>query len=106
MDTIRGITSGDVLPAKELGLSLLANLALVAFTSLGLYIVNPAGVSMRLCLVAPIGHLVNSLPLTLGGIGVGESSFNALFKLCGTNGEADALLCPAFGVSLSGASDC
>jgi hypothetical protein len=75
-------------------LSLLANLALVAFTSLGLYIVNPAGISMKLCLVAPIGHLVNSLPLTPGGIGVGESPFNALFKLCGMSGRSRRIVVP------------
>ena len=48
---------------------------------------------MRLALVAPIGHLVNSLPLTPGGIGVGETAFNTLFKLTGMGGGAEALLC-------------
>jgi hypothetical protein len=38
-------------------------------------------------------HLVNSLPLTPGGIGVGETAFHALFKLTGVNGGAEALLC-------------
>lgn len=81
----------SVLPA--LALSLAANLALLASTAVGLYAVNPAGLSMKLCLVAPIGHLANSLPLTPGGIGVGESAFNALFSLTGISGGADALLC-------------
>lgn len=74
-------------------LSLLANLALVVVTGLGLYAVNPASFSTRLALVAPIGHLVNSLPLTPGGIGVGESAFNALFNLAGIGGGAETLLC-------------
>jgi uncharacterized membrane protein YbhN (UPF0104 family) len=74
-------------------LSLLANLALIVVTALGLYAVNPVSFSMRLALVAPIGHLVNSLPLTPGGIGVGETAFNALFKLTGITGGAEALLC-------------
>ena len=43
--------------------------------------------------MAPVGHLVNSLPLTPGGIGVGETAFNALFSLTGMSGGADALLC-------------
>jgi len=60
---------------------------------LGLYAVNPGSFSMRLALVAPIGHLVNSLPLTPGGIGVGETAFNSLFKLTGMSGGAEALLC-------------
>jgi glycosyltransferase 2 family protein len=74
-------------------LSLLANLALIAVTALGLYAVNPLSFSTRLALVAPIGHLVNSLPLTPGGIGVGETAFNALFKLTSISGGAEALLC-------------
>jgi glycosyltransferase 2 family protein len=74
-------------------LSLLANLALILVTALGLYAVNPGFFSMRLALVAPIGHLVNSLPLTPGGIGVGETAFNTLFKLAGMSGGAEALLC-------------
>lgn len=74
-------------------LSLLANLALIIVTALGLYAVNPLSFSTRLALVAPIVHLVNSLPLTPGGIGVGETAFNALFKLTGISGGAEALLC-------------
>jgi uncharacterized membrane protein YbhN (UPF0104 family) len=73
-------------------LSLLANLALIIVTALGLYAVT-LSFSTRLALVAPIGHLVNSLPLTPGGIGVGETAFNALFKLTGMSGGAEALLC-------------
>jgi glycosyltransferase 2 family protein len=74
-------------------LSLLANLALIVVTALGLYALNPLFFSTRLTLVAPIGHLVNSLPLTPGGIGVGETAFNGLFKLAGISGGAEALLC-------------
>lgn len=76
-----------------LALSFLANLTLIAVTALGLYTVNPGGLSWKLGLVAPIGHLVNSLPLTPGGIGLGETAFNALFALTGMRGGADALLC-------------
>jgi glycosyltransferase 2 family protein len=74
-------------------LSLLANLALIVVTALALYAVNPLSFSTRLVLVAPIGHLVNSLPLTPGGIGVGETAFNTLFKLTAITGGAEALLC-------------
>src|SRR5258708_17170431 len=74
-------------------LSLLANLALIVVTALGLYAINPLSFSTRLALVAPIGHLVNSLPLTPGGIGIGETAFDALFRLTGISGGAEALLC-------------
>src|SRR5208283_1931849 len=74
-------------------LSLFANLSLIVVTGLGLYAVSPESFSVRLALVAPIGHLVNSLPLTPGGIGVGETAFNALFRLTGMQGGAETLLC-------------
>jgi uncharacterized membrane protein YbhN (UPF0104 family) len=74
-------------------LSLLANLSLIVVTALGLHAVNPGSFSARLVLVAPLGHLINSLPLTPGGIGVGETAFNALFRLAGMSGGAEALLC-------------
>lgn len=88
---VHGKAQGTLLFA--LLLSLLANLALILVTGLGLYAVNPGSFSMRLALVAPIGHLVNSLPLTPGGIGVGETAFNTLFRLTGMSGGAEALLC-------------
>jgi glycosyltransferase 2 family protein len=83
----RGVLLGALI------LSFLANLALIGVTALGLYTVNPTQLSWKLCLVAPVGHLVNSVPLTPGGIGVGETAFNALFPLTGMTGGADALLC-------------
>jgi uncharacterized membrane protein YbhN (UPF0104 family) len=88
---VRGKAQGTLFFA--LLLSLLANLALITVTALGLYAVDPASFSVRLALVAPIGHLVNSLPLTPGGIGIGETAFNALFKLTGIGSGAEALLC-------------
>ena len=40
----------------------------------------------------PLGHLANTLPLTPGGLGVGEAAFDALFALAGAGGGAEALL--------------
>lgn len=88
---VHGKARGSLVLA--LVLSLLANVALVVVTGLGLHAVNPGAFSVNVALVAPIGHLVNSLPLTPGGIGVGETAFNALFGLTGMSGGADALLC-------------
>jgi uncharacterized membrane protein YbhN (UPF0104 family) len=76
-----------------LGASLLANLLLVFVTMLGVFVVAPSNWTPRMCLVIPIGHIVNSVPLTPGGLGVGEAAFNALFKLTGLGGGAEALLC-------------
>jgi uncharacterized membrane protein YbhN (UPF0104 family) len=76
-----------------LALAIGANLFLIAVTALAVFVLNPANLAPRLCLLIPVGHLVNSLPLTPGGLGVGEAAFNALFELGGLRGGAEALLC-------------
>jgi uncharacterized membrane protein YbhN (UPF0104 family) len=40
----------------------------------------------------PMGFLANTLPLTPGGLGVGEAALNRLFSLAGFTGGAEALL--------------
>jgi uncharacterized protein (TIRG00374 family) len=76
-----------------LGLSLLANLTLIAVTALAILALHPGSMSMKMCLVIPLGDLANNLPLTPGGLGVGESAYNVLFKMAGLEGGAEALLC-------------
>ncbi len=76
-----------------LGTSLLANVCVIGVTALAVLAVNPGGLAMKMCLIIPIGHIVNSLPLTPGGLGVGETAFNALFEITGLRGGAEALLC-------------
>jgi glycosyltransferase 2 family protein len=76
-----------------LGASVVANLCLVAVTALAVLALNSGGLSMVMSLMIPLGHIVNSLPLTPGGLGVGETAFNALFSMAGLGGGAEALLC-------------
>lgn len=93
LETIRTYrhTWGTLLAA--LGASLLANLSLIGVTALGMLTVNPSGLAMKMCLVIPMGYIVNSLPLTPGGLGVGEIAFDALFVLAGLPAGAETLLC-------------
>ncbi len=83
------------LPAllEALGLSLSANLMFIAVMALAVFALHPSSLSTKLFLVVPLGDLANNLPLTPGGLGVGESAYNALFKLAGLQGGAEALLC-------------
>ena len=76
-----------------LAASLGANFSVVVVASLAVLALHPACFSLKMCLVIPMGYIANSLPLTPGGLGVGESAFNSLFKLTGLGGGADALLC-------------
>jgi glycosyltransferase 2 family protein len=76
-----------------LAASLAANLTLVGAIFLAVFLLNPASLSLKICLVVPMGDVVNSLPLTPGGLGVGETAFKALFELAGLQSGAEALLC-------------
>jgi glycosyltransferase 2 family protein len=75
------------------GLSLVANLSLIAVTTLAILVLYPASVTTRVCIIVPLGDLANSLPLTPGGLGVGEAAYNALFRIAGVEGGANVLLC-------------
>ena len=79
--------------AAALGLSMAANLSLIAVTALAIFLLHPASMTMKMCIIVPLGDVANSLPLTPGGLGVGEAAYNALFRVAGLEGGADALLC-------------
>jgi uncharacterized protein (TIRG00374 family) len=53
---------------------------------------NPAAFSWQMSILAPLGFLANTLPLTPGGLGVGETAFNKLFGIAGLTGGAELLL--------------
>lgn len=76
-----------------LAASLASNLTLIAATALAILLIAPNSLSLKMCLVIPMGDVANSLPLTPGGLGVGETAFSALFKIAGLEGGAEALLC-------------
>jgi uncharacterized protein (TIRG00374 family) len=84
------------------GASLLANFLLIFVTMLAVLVVAPSSLAPRMCLVSPVGHIVNSLPLTPGGLGVGETAFDALFNITGLHGGAEALLCSRIWTALVG----
>jgi glycosyltransferase 2 family protein len=92
LETIRvfGRTPGTLFGA--LLLSLLANLSVIVITVLAVLVLDPASLSSKMYMVIPIGHVVNALPLTPGGLGVGETALNALFELTGLHGGGETLL--------------
>ena len=90
--TIRAYRGHPVILAGAFAASLLSNLSMIAVTALAIELLYPGSLSLRMSLVIPMGDIANSLPLTPGGLGVGESAFNALFKLTGLQGGAEALL--------------
>lgn len=74
-------------------LSLLANFSLVVVMLLSVRVLNPGGLNLRMAIIIPLGFIANSIPLTPGGLGVGETAFSALFGMAGFSGGAEALVC-------------
>ena len=91
--TIAAYRGDPAVLIAALGLSFLANLTLIIVTALAISALHPSSMSMKMILVIPLGDLANNLPLTPGGLGVGESAYDVLFKLAGLEGGAEALLC-------------
>lgn len=52
----------------------------------------PTLATRLVCLLALLGFLANALPVTPGGLGVGEAAFEALFRIVGTAGGAQLML--------------
>jgi uncharacterized protein (TIRG00374 family) len=52
----------------------------------------PGMPSVQVCFLALLGMLANALPITPGGLGVGEAAFEALFNLAGYAGGASVIL--------------
>ena len=74
-------------------ISLVANTLLLIVMVLAVYVLNPTGLDLRMCLIVPLGFIANCLPFTPGGLGVGETAFNSLFSAAGLSGGAEALVC-------------
>ena len=93
LETVRTYARNPAMLLGALLLSLLANLSVIVITALAVLVLDPASLSSKMCLVVPIGQAVNGLPLTPGGLGVGETALNALFVLTGLHGGAETFLC-------------
>jgi glycosyltransferase 2 family protein len=73
--------------------SIAGNSLMLIGTLLAVMAVDPGYLDLKMALVVPLGFVANCLPVTPGGLGVGEAAFNSLFALAGLRGGADALIC-------------
>jgi hypothetical protein len=78
--------------AWSFALSLGAHTTAVATTWFIAGAVHPASQRPELGLVVPLGFVANALPLTPGGIGVGETAFHRLFHFVGLDGGAEVAI--------------
>lgn len=75
-----------------LGLTIMVHLLITTGTLLLVQATNDNGASWSMALLIPFGFIANALPVTPGGLGVGEAAFDQLFQLLGFTGGAIALL--------------
>jgi uncharacterized protein (TIRG00374 family) len=78
---------------RALVIAMVANLSVIAIMGLAFVVLNPAWLSARMFLAVPLGEIANCLPLTPGGLGVGEAAFHSLFTWSGLHGGVEAVLC-------------
>ncbi|HVB33504.1 MAG TPA: lysylphosphatidylglycerol synthase transmembrane domain-containing protein [Patescibacteria group bacterium] len=92
MATLRGYRRSPATLAAAVGLGLAGNLTTLASTMMIGLVMNPGPVAWRMSFLIPLGDVANSIPLTPGGLGVGEAAFGLLFSLGGLARGADILL--------------
>jgi len=68
------------------------NLLVAAVIFLAGRATNPQGFAWEMIILIPFENLANNLPVTPGGLGVGEAAFDALYKQAGLTGGGDSLL--------------
>ena len=78
--------------AKAAALSFIGHLALLVSLSAAGRVVIPGAPAGVVSLLALLGLLANALPITPGGLGVGEAAFEGLFRLAGYSHGAQLIL--------------
>lgn len=91
--TVGGYRANLRAVALALLVSLAGNSLMLIGTVLAVLAIDPGSLNFRMALVVPLGFVANCLPVTPGGLGVGEAAFNSLFAIAGLRGGADALIC-------------
>jgi uncharacterized membrane protein YbhN (UPF0104 family) len=93
LDTLRFFRRHSGTLALSLLIALFDNCLVIVTAALALMILNPTLLSSKLALVVPLGTVANSIPLTPGGLGVGEAAFDKVFALAGLSLGAQTLVC-------------
>ncbi len=66
--------------------------AAIAAALLVAHAMNPEGFAWTMAILIPFGFMANQVPLTPGGLGVGEAAFESLFNMAGLSGGAEVML--------------
>lgn len=77
---------------KALLISYLLQLLMVSVALAIAQATNVLGADPKMLLLIPMGYMANSLPITPGGLGIGEAAMESLFLLGGLTGGAQTIL--------------
>jgi uncharacterized protein (TIRG00374 family) len=91
-DTVHGYRNHLGAVLASVVISLLAHTMSMSVTLMLIAAVSPGGAEWPMAVLIPLGHLANIVPVTPGGLGVGEAAFNKLFSMAGLSGGAEGLL--------------
>ncbi len=72
--------------------SMIGHIALAGMFYLAGQVFFNSGIGLAICLISLLGMLANALPITPGGLGVGEAAFEGLFRGLGYEGGAHLIL--------------
>jgi glycosyltransferase 2 family protein len=86
--------------AMAVGLSFMGHVMLACMFAAAGRVVLPEAPVLVVCMLALLGMFANALPITPGGLGVGESAFQGLFALAGFSGGAPLMLSWRLGMAV------
>jgi len=91
---------------RAVGLSLAGHVLLACMFAVAATVVLPEAPVLVVCMLSLLGMFANALPITPGGLGVGESAFQGLFALAGFSGGAPLMLAWRLGMAVQCAIGC
>jgi len=92
IETIASFRENAKTVAAALLISFVAHSLAIAAALLVAHAMNPQGFSWTMAILIPFGFMANQVPLTPGGLGVGEAAFESLFGMAGLSGGAEVML--------------
>ncbi len=92
LDTLYDYRYSKGILLSVVGISLLGHAMNVLVILLLAKVLDPPGLGLEMSLLIPLGFLALALPVSPGGLGIGEAAFSSLFALAGLKGGADLLL--------------
>lgn len=77
---------------KALFYSYVLQLLMVCVAIAVAHTTNTMGADIKMLFLIPMGYFANSIPITPGGLGVGEAAMETLFQMGGLSGGAETIL--------------